>query len=217
MTETTNHDLRLIAVVGHLDGDEPQFGAYWVTSEDEAEQQLSASIRESEDDERELYIDGIYDITERTEPPLVVHSPSPATIPQRLFLIQGRELGDDEDSVGIYWGATQTEAVRDFYAIGLMKDDSEIDALKDCEGEVPFFTTHVEDITVEAGAAAPRAPNEIRLPEGCRTHIMLDGLGSITVNRTHEGVIIDVFNTVDGDSIESVALENRDFAQEVSA
>ncbi|WP_183411698.1 hypothetical protein [Litorivivens lipolytica] len=51
------------------------------------------------------------------------------------------------------------------------------------------------------------------LQPGQRVHIQLPELGQITVNRTHEGVIIDAHNYSDNESIESLAIMNDDFEE----
>ena len=44
-----------------------------------------------------------------------------------------------------------------------------------------------------------------------RMQVAVAGLGFVTINRTHEGLIIDVHNLVDSDSIDSLAILNEEF------
>ena len=47
-----------------------------------------------------------------------------------------------------------------------------------------------------------------------KIHIEVKGLGIVSINRTDEGVIVDVFDNLDGnDSLASLALENQDFSE----
>jgi len=46
-----------------------------------------------------------------------------------------------------------------------------------------------------------------------RLHITVKGLGVVTLNKTYEGLIIDVHNKGIDDSIDSLAIQNGDFAE----
>ena len=47
-----------------------------------------------------------------------------------------------------------------------------------------------------------------------RIHVEVKGLGIVSINRTDEGVIVDIFDNLDGnDSLASLALENQDFSE----
>lgn len=47
--------------------------------------------------------------------------------------------------------------------------------------------------------------------DSSRIQVAIAGLGYVNINRTHEGVIIDVHNELDEDSIDSIALMEDDF------
>lgn len=50
-----------------------------------------------------------------------------------------------------------------------------------------------------------------------RINIEIKGLGYLTVNRTYEGLIVDVCNLTDPDAIASLALENEDFIDDYAS
>lgn len=49
---------------------------------------------------------------------------------------------------------------------------------------------------------------------GNRGNVEIPGLGTVRVNRTHEGVIIDVWDAADEDVIHTTGLEEADFLSE---
>ena len=71
------------------------------------------------------------------------------------------------------------------------------------QGIITMTTIKTENFTIDI--------SDVKNSDDTRLFIEVEGLGFVTIVKTHEGLIIDVHNQTDSDSIASIGLENDDF------